>query len=196
MSQYSSTAGTASPRPGESAAELKQTARQATQRVKDSASEALHDVRSTIGSRASSLLDDQRSMASSKVEGFADALRQSAESVSDRDPTLSRFMNGAAGQVQSLASYVRDHDLRDLYQRTEQFARQHPAIFLGGLFVAGTLAARFLKASHERDEAEPSDPSRGSFGDGYTPEDDFASSSSTTRPTSTTESRISSQWPE
>lgn len=195
MTQYSSTAGTATSRPGESAAELKQTARQATQRVKETASEALQDVRGTIGSQASSLINDQRTMACSKVEGFADALRQSAVSVSDRDPTLGRFMSGAAGQVQNFASYVRDHDLGDMYRQTERFARQHPAIFLGGLFVAGTLAARFLKASHERGETAPFDPSRGSFGDGYTPEEEFARPSSS-MPTPTSQSRISSEWPE
>jgi hypothetical protein len=195
MTQYSSTGGTATSRPGETAAEFKQTASEATQRIKDTAGQTLHDVRGTLGNKANTLLNDQRMTACSKVEGFADALRQSAATVGDRDPALGRFMSGAAGQVQGLASYVRGHDLRDMYEQTERFARQHPAIFLGGLFVAGTLAARFLKASHERGETAPFDPSRGSFGDGYTPEDDHERQRSI-HSTPTSESRISPQWPE
>ena len=196
MTQYSSAGGTATSKPAETtASELKQTARQATQRVKDATGEAITDVRHTLSSQASSLLNEQRTVACTKAEGFADALRQSAASVSERDPALGRFMGGAAQQVQNLASYVRGNDFRDMYRQTEQFARQHPAIFLGGLFVAGTLAARFLKASHERGQTAPVDPSRGSFGDGYTPEDDYERQrSSYSAPTA--ESRISSQWPE
>ena len=113
MTQYSSAGGTATSKPGETtASELKQTARQATQRVKDTAGEAMNDVRHSLSSQASSLLNEQRTVACSKAEGFADALRQSAASVRERDPALGRFMGGAADQVRRRVEAVAVQDVR------------------------------------------------------------------------------------
>ena len=38
-------------------------------------------------------------------------------------------------------------EVEDLVNRTESWARQNPALFLGGAFVIGVLGARFLKSS-------------------------------------------------
>jgi hypothetical protein len=49
-----------------------------------------------------------------------------------------------------VARYLREKDLQGLTRDTETFARRHPELFLGGAFLAGMLAARFVKSSRPR----------------------------------------------
>ena len=152
MTQYQSSGGSSwaegagSQRYGGAAADVKQTARQVAQDVRDTASETMQQVRERTGS----MLEEQRVMASDKIQGVASAIREASSCLRDQDPMVGRVMNAAADRVNTFSSYVRDHDLRDIIREGENFARRHPALFLGGMFVAGALAARFFKASHER----------------------------------------------
>jgi len=50
-------------------------------------------------------------------------------------------------QVEKLSGYLERQDLSGLMSDVERFARRNPAIFLGGAFALGILAARFLKSS-------------------------------------------------
>jgi len=160
------------------AGELKRAAKEVAQKVKSTATDTVSQIGSKISDETSHLFDDQKNMVCEKVDGLVGSLRQSADSLSEKDPTVGRFMTTAADKVEGMSSYLREHDLRDVYQQVEGFARRHPAIVLGGLFVVGTLAARFLKASRERSDREMYSSSTGSFGDGYTPEDSYGASES------------------
>jgi hypothetical protein len=53
---------------------------------------------------------------------------------------------------------VREKDVNEMLRDVQQFARRQPALFIGGSFAAGLLAARFLRSSHGQDEyAAPGD---------------------------------------
>jgi hypothetical protein len=50
-------------------------------------------------------------------------------------------------QVERIASYLENADVRQISREVESFARRNPAAFVAGAFVVGFAASRFLKAS-------------------------------------------------
>ena len=86
---------------------------------------------------------------------MASALRETGEKLGeghgDKGSALPTYANQAADQVERLSSYVRSRTIGDLISDVEGFARREPAIFLGGSFALGLLAARFLKSSGHRE---------------------------------------------
>ena len=98
---------------------------------------------------ASALMGEQKDRAARKLSHVAGALREVARSLG-RDEIgqgVGRYANRAADRMETMSSYVRESDLQTMLQDTRQFARRRPEIFLGGILLAGLLAARFLKAS-------------------------------------------------
>jgi hypothetical protein len=60
---------------------------------------------------------------------------------------VTNYIEQAADQVERLSSYLQGNDLGRLVGDVERFARRQPAVFLGGMFLAGLIGARFLKSS-------------------------------------------------
>lgn len=96
-------------------------------------------------------LDTQRERAASGLTSMVDAIRQSGEQLQQQNPTLASYVDTAAGQLQRVTDGLRDKDLEEIVHDLERFARQRPAMFVGGAFVLGLAAARFLKSSGSGD---------------------------------------------
>ena len=124
-----------------------------------------------------------------KIEATADeaaqTLRREASDAADaalsraEDETMqaSRAANAAAAEFDSgtlqaqaakqvaaglehVASVIRDTDLRRTANQVSRFARENPAVFLGGAALIGFAAARFMKSSgvhtdHDRSDDDP-----------------------------------------
>ncbi|MES2522106.1 MAG: hypothetical protein V4617_05345 [Gemmatimonadota bacterium] len=90
----------------------------------------------------------------------ADTLQQVARTLMQQDEQgdnpASPYMNKAGEQVQRFADYLQNADMRQMMTGAEQFARRQPAVFLGGAFALGVIAARFFKST----------PDRNAYGDG------------------------------
>lgn len=71
-----------------------------------------------------------------------------------------RYIHQAGDQMQRLSDFLEQTDVRDMMQRTERFARRQPALFLGGAFFVGVLAARFMKNSRRAEDKERRDEQR------------------------------------
>ncbi len=127
--------------------------------------QAKHAAQHVIGQTKDQLgaeLKSQKDDASSRLGGVAAALRETGKKLGDgqdKDSALPSYANQAADQVERLSSYVRSRTIGDLIGDVEGFARREPAIFLGGSFALGLLAARFLKSSGHR-EVAPSEPGK------------------------------------
>jgi len=61
--------------------------------------------------------------------------------------TIANVTDMAADRVRQLSDYLRRHEVEDLMDDVEDFARRQPALVLGGAFALGVLTARFLKSS-------------------------------------------------
>jgi hypothetical protein len=120
----------------EVAGQVQETGKQVVGQVQEQAfnkvSEQLHKVTETIGTVAE---------AAHSVSG---QLRQSDQAM------VAEYVDQAAAQIEKLAGYLENKELPELFSEVERFARRQPALFMGGAFVVGLMAARFLKSSrHE-----------------------------------------------
>jgi hypothetical protein len=64
------------------------------------------------------------------------------------------YADAAAERVEQASEYINEKDLTELLRDAQDAARAHPALAMGGLFVVGFAAARFLKASASRDDEQ------------------------------------------
>ena len=96
------------------------------------------------GEQVRSTVDKGRSRAADTLQEVARTLMHTSEG--DDNPAAP-YMNRAGEQVQRVAEYLRNSDMRQMMTGAEQFARRQPALFLGSAFAIGVLAARFLKST-------------------------------------------------
>jgi hypothetical protein len=130
-----------------SAADAKEKVRDVTRRVKETASQAAAQARE----KATKTAQKQKDMAADHLTALADALNETSQSLKDRDDQAVASLTGSAAKgLEQVSSYVRDRDLAAIFDDVQGWARRHPALFLGGCFLAGTVAARFLKTSAEK----------------------------------------------
>lgn len=98
--------------------------------------------------QAKSQIATRKEQASGQLQGVAQALRQTGEQLREQDQgPIGSYADQAAGQAERFADYLSGRDAEQLLNDVEDFARNRPAIFLGGAFVLGAVAARFLKSS-------------------------------------------------
>jgi hypothetical protein len=101
------------------------------------------------------ILRRRKDRVAARLGGVAAALRDAGrrlelEGGEDLGEGLHDYAERAARQVERASDYVRGHEIGELVRDFEDLARERPVVFLGGSFLAGLLAARFLKSSGER----------------------------------------------
>lgn len=122
------------------------------------AQQAKHAVEKVVGHGKEELehqLKSQKDDAASRVASVATALRETGKNMTGDTNALQGYTNQAADQVERLSTYVRSRTIGDLISDVEGFARREPAIFVGGAFALGLIAARFLKSSGHRPDPGP-----------------------------------------
>jgi uncharacterized membrane protein YgcG len=62
--------------------------------------------------------------------------------------TAAEYGDTLAQQIEKISQYFERSDVRVMVRDVETFARRNPAVFIGGAFAVGLLAARFLKSSN------------------------------------------------
>jgi hypothetical protein len=81
-------------------------------------------------------------------------MHDTARSLEEQDPNIAWFTHRAADKIQGVADYVRSQDFRALRADAEDVARRHPAVFFGGLFLAGLMLGNVAKAGRNRARQE------------------------------------------
>jgi hypothetical protein len=127
----------------------------ATERAKDKAGETAERAKEKVGEAAEQAKEQARSRmggqltrAGDELDSVAKAVTQVGQQLRGQDQDgLAQYTDKAAGQINRLAGYLRNAEADDVMRDAQRFARQQPALFLGGAFVLGVLAARFLKSS-------------------------------------------------
>jgi hypothetical protein len=124
---------------GESAHPLVDTGREAGQRASQ-----LVERGADIGFQQADRGLDQ---AASGVESVADSIRRVSTDMMVEQPQIAEFASTAADQAAALAGYLRENDMRQIVGNVESFARRQPLLFIGGAFLIGVAASRFIKAA-------------------------------------------------
>ena len=122
----------------------------------------------TIKSGATSQLTTQKDRATDGIGTLAQAVRQTTERLRSEDhDTVAQYVERAAEQLERLSQNLREKDVSELLDDAQRLARRQPAMFIGGSFAVGLLAARFLKSSRETERGGtydyPDSPSRGAY---------------------------------
>jgi hypothetical protein len=124
----------------------------------DQAKETAGQAYDAVADKAAVKLDETKSNLTEGLSTVAGSVRQvgddlSSNSVSGIAKTAADYTGTAARKIEGVASYLENHDVREMARDLEGFARRNPAIFLGAAFGLGFLAARFFKSSPRSDKA-------------------------------------------
>lgn len=148
--QRSSSQSTASRTSQPSASQARPVTEQA-KAVTEQAKDLAGQVQEKATQRVESGLTKGKSQIAESLHALNQSLLISGQQLRDRNQqNVSRYVDQLAGRVERAASYLQTTDITEIVDRTEDFARRRPAVFLGGAFVLGLLGARFLKSSGRR----------------------------------------------
>lgn len=130
--------------------QVKQQTQQAARQTQQVASQAT----SQIQQQARSMATSRKDQAAQTLEQAAEALRQTGQQLQEQNQgAVGQLADKAASQVESVSTYLRNHDVDQLITEAENIARRNRAMFLGGSFVLGVLATRFLKSSQQSQDS-------------------------------------------
>lgn len=102
--------------------------------------------------KATEAIDEHKTNLTSGLTSVADTIRQIGGNLGEaQEPTgvaniAAQYTNTAADKVEQLTGYLERRDFKGLVRDLEDIAHKNPALFLGGAFALGILAARFLKS--------------------------------------------------
>jgi hypothetical protein len=91
--------------------------------------------------------DRAREQTASGLNQLADSVRRVSTDMESEQPGIANLATTAAEQTERMASFLRDTDARQLIHSVEDVARRQPLLFVGGAFLLGVAASRFIKAA-------------------------------------------------
>lgn len=104
--------------------------------------------------KATSVIEEKKVDLASGLGTVADTIRQVGSTLRETDEqtgitnTAAQYGDSLAQQIEKISQYFERSDVRVMMRDVETFARRNPAVFIGGAFAVGLLAARFLKSSN------------------------------------------------
>lgn len=122
--------------------------------AKESTGEVASQAYGIAAKKATSVIDEQKSNLTQGLTSVADSIRQIGENLRGTDePTgitniAAQYTSTAAQKVEQMSGYLERQDLNALLGDVKDLARTNPALFLGGAFTLGILAARFFKSGN------------------------------------------------
>src|SRR3954451_7428277 len=118
------------------------------QGVVDQAQSAVGQVADQAREQAMSQVDERKGQAADSIGSMAEAARGLGKQLRDNDQAgIARYADQVAESIDGFSTYLRHTDMTDMLDDAQDFARRQPALFLGGAFLVGVVAARFLKSS-------------------------------------------------
>ena len=91
--------------------------------------------------------DRGREQAASGIDKVAQTIRRVSTDMETDQPGIANAAQTAADQADRFAQYLRETDARKMIGNVEEMARRQPLIFLGGAFLLGVAASRFIRAA-------------------------------------------------
>ena len=144
--------------------QAKDTAQQVVGQVQDTGKQVVEQVQQQAMSRAS----EQIGRVTETIGSVAEATRSVSGQLRQQDQAMvADYVEKAAGQLERFAGYLENKDVPELVSDVDRFARRQPALFMGGAFVLGLMAARFFKSSGSRGSYDGYDRPRGYGEPGY-----------------------------
>ena len=137
----------------------------------------------TVEAQASTLM----TKAGESLVQVARVIRDAGNNIRQERPEMATYADTTAQRVEDAATYLRDHDAREIVDTAQDFARRQPAIVVAGGLAAGLLVGRFLR-SGDRQQSQSRTSATGQSGTR-----DYAAMSDTTLDTATTSTGASTR---
>ncbi|MFN2501405.1 MAG: hypothetical protein ABR530_05280 [Pyrinomonadaceae bacterium] len=121
--------------------------------AKETGSKVAESAIGTVKEKANSLVTEQKSSIAVGLTSIAEELRRTGQSLRSQaaDNQLvglgANYGEALAGQVEGISRYLGEKDIRTMASDLENYARRNPALFIGGAFLLGFAATRFVKSS-------------------------------------------------
>lgn len=110
--------------------------------------EHMRSVAEDAREKGRSVVDRQKHQVADTLRHVSEALNRAAQKLhEEKDENVANFTDAVCERVENVAEYVDRVEVSDMIDQVENFARRQPQVFLGGMFLVGLAAARFLKAS-------------------------------------------------
>jgi len=138
---------------GDTASKALDTAKDTAKNFVDQAKTAAGDAYGAVADKASSKLQEQKATLAGGLGSVAESVRSMGDNLNQSpnpNPVAdytAQYADTAAQKLEQVANYFEQTDIKAMARDIESFARRNPAVFLGGAFVLGILAARFIKSS-------------------------------------------------
>lgn len=128
-----------------------------------------HGIVERVRDRATAQLSSQKDKATEGLGSVASAVRQTTQTLRDQHhDTVAQYVEQAADQIERFSQRLKQKDVTELLDDAQRLARRQPALFVGGAFAIGLVAARFLKSSapyqHHDTYMSGRHPQSGSYG--------------------------------
>lgn len=120
--------------------------------LKQQALQTRDQVSQAVKTRASSFFDEQKGYVASLIHDVSSATRRCAPELEQNHPRLSEYTNVLADKMDNMGRSLQGRDMDYFVTRSQQFAKQHPTLFLGGALLLGFAAIRFLKSSSRSEQ--------------------------------------------
>ena len=141
--------------PGQVAKDIGDKAMATAEKLGDRVKEQAREAGDQIKEQGRTFLHEQKSHVATEIQAYSAAARRAADRLeAESDTQLSGYVAAAADQLERLGTRIQERDLDGLVDDVETIARRRPEVFFAGMFVAGLVAARFLKASKQKRERE------------------------------------------
>jgi hypothetical protein len=144
-------------------------------------------VADTLGQQASSVAEAQKGNLADTLADVAKAVHRSGEQLEGHQDWMAHLVERGAAELQSLATTLRNNDLRGLMDDLGSLARRQPALFVGASMAAGFALTRIGRlAASSTAASTPASGARAAITPAPTPAStasaDTSSPSGTARP--------------
>jgi hypothetical protein len=96
--------------------------------------------------RGGKIVEEQKHAAAGQLSAFARALHRAGDELGqDGHSSASQYAHWSAERLDNVAHNLDQQEPRALFERAERFAREQPAMFIGGAVAAGLALAWALK---------------------------------------------------
>ena len=127
---------------GQAVDEIASRAAPVVEQTQEKAGQALDQARE----QATTLLEVQKERAVDGLDAVVHAAHRTSQQLRvDGQETVAHYADQAAQRAERLAGYLREHEVGDLVDELEDFARRQPQLFLAGGLALGLIAARFFE---------------------------------------------------
>lgn len=114
-----------------------------------------------VRERAGAQLTMQKDRAIDGVGAITQAVRRTTQELRDAQyGGVAEYLERGAEQLDRLTTRLRNKDIGEMARDLQNAARRRPGAFVGSAFLAGLLAARFLKSSSPRPRISGTEHSR------------------------------------